>query len=117
MKNRISYSVTNQNNEVIYKGALLSELIETIIINTFKKIDNKFSILTKLERDYYSYYCELNQCFLNSSSYKWNSIKIIELVHNNSEFINEEDFIYFNKSKLELKHSERILKYSKGVFI
>lgn len=117
MKKRISYTVLNINEEVLYKGYMLSELIETIIINTLKKIDNKYSIITKLEKDYYSYFCELNQFFLNSNCYNWESIKIIELIHNNNEFINEDDYIFFKKTNIKLKHSKKQLKYDKGVVI
>lgn len=117
MKKRISFTVVNKNDSVIYKGAKLSELIETTIINTLNSVDKRHSILTKLEKDTFSYYCELNKCFLNSKYYNWENIKIIELIHNNKDYINKEDFIYFKKNKILLKKQENHFKYKKQMNI
>jgi hypothetical protein len=100
-----------QNGKIIYKGHILSELIETLILNQIKDIDENSNSLVKINKNMYAYLCELSNCYNHSKKYKWDHIKIVEICINNKDFIEEKDFIHFEKQDIQYKRRKSKLNY------
>ncbi|OFS55438.1 hypothetical protein HMPREF2664_04340 [Staphylococcus sp. HMSC064E03] len=100
-----------QNGKVIYKGHILSELIETLILNQIKYIDENNNSLVKINKNIYAYLCELSNCYNDSKEYEWEHIKIVEICFNNKDFIEEKDFIHFEKQDIQYKKIKNKLNY------
>jgi hypothetical protein len=100
-----------QNGKIIYKGHILSELIETLILNQVKDIDENSNSLVKINKNMYAYLCELSNCYNHSKEYKWDHIKIVEICINNKDFIEEKDFIHFEKQDIQYKKMKSKLNY------
>lgn len=99
---KAKYEVLNFENEIVISGNILSEIIDTTILNTFKYLENEKSLLYKLEKDYFGYYNVLATIYKSSDSFYWNSIKYIEMIHNNEQFLSENIFIKFKKYRYTL---------------
>lgn len=105
-KRKPKYEVLNHNNEIIISGDILSEIISTTILETFKYLENSKSLLYKIERNYYSFYNILSGIYKNSEYFYWDNIKQIELIHNNSDFLSKENFVKFRKNTWILINSK-----------
>lgn len=108
---RTKYKVVNKDNKVIYSGFLLDELIETLILNHIKYLDDKYNSMTKIEKNYYDYFCELSNCYKQSHVYDWEAIQIIEIVYNNSSYIDENEYIFFVKPTIKFKKETQTMIY------
>lgn len=108
---RTKYKVVNKDNKVIYSGFLLDELIETLILNHIKYLDYKYNSMTKIEKNYYDYFCELSNCYKQSHVYDWEAIQIIEIVYNNSSYIDESEYIFFVKPTIKFKKETQTMIY------
>lgn len=110
---RLKYKIVDKDNNTKYQGYLLGELIETLILNQIKYLDNQYNSMTKIENNLYTYFCELSNCYNESSAYKWEDIKIIEIVYNNSQYIDEDNFIYFLRPKIKVTKKLKNINYYK----
>lgn len=97
-KKKAKYEVLNQQNEIIISGDILSEIIATTILDTFKHLENDKSLLYKIEKNYFSFYDILSGVYKNSEYFYWDNIKQIELIHNNDTFLDQSKFIKFKRN-------------------
>ncbi|WP_218117658.1 hypothetical protein, partial [Staphylococcus sp. HMSC034G07] len=65
-KNKPKYEVLNQNNDIIISGDILSEIISTTILETFKHLESDKSLLHKINKNYFSFYNVLADVYKNS---------------------------------------------------
>lgn len=100
-------SVETKNGEVIVRGKSLAELIEIIVLKKIKEIDEKYSAITKIERNYYQYMNQLGSIYNISEVYDAaikevpSCLKTIEDTYNQSDYIDESEFIKFKIEKLD----------------
>lgn len=111
---KAKYEVLNDKNEIVISGNLLSEIIETTILNTFKFLESEKNLLSKIEKNYFSYYNVLATIYKSSDSLYWNNIEYIEMIHNNVQFLDSSRFIKFRKNTWELTDSKNKIKLSKN---
>ena len=111
---KAKYEVLNDKNEIVISGNLLSEIIETTILNTFKFLESEKNLLSKIEKNYFSYYNDLATIYKSSDSLYWNNIEYIEMIHNNVQFLDSSRFIKFRKNTWELTDSKNQIKLSKN---
>lgn len=96
------YKVLDKNDNVLIQGALLHEIIETIILNTVKRLEKEKSMITRIEKNYFAYFNVLSTIYQNSNHILWKNIEMIENLHNNKEFLNSNKFIKFKKDTFSL---------------
>lgn len=117
-RKKAKYEVLNFNNDVILSGDILSEVIATTILDTFKHLENEKSLLHKIHKDYFSFYNILAGVYKNSDYLLWDNIELIEIIHNNKKYLDENKFIKFKKNTWTLTKAElKIdLNFHKKVF-
>ncbi|EHT3670528.1 hypothetical protein KXP69_002300 [Staphylococcus pseudintermedius] len=94
-------SVETKSGEVIVRGNKLAELIEVIVLKKIDEIDKKYSTIIKIERNYFQYMNQLGSIYNISEVYDAaikevpSCLEIIEDVYNQSNYIDESEFIKF----------------------
>lgn len=116
-RRKAKYEVMNHEKELILSGDILGEVIATTILDTFKYLENDKSLLYKIEKDYFSFYNILAGVYKNSDYLLWENIELVELIHNNQNFLDQSKFIKFKKNTWTLVRPElRInLSFRKGI--
>ncbi|MEB7678011.1 hypothetical protein NGB25_12960 [Staphylococcus saprophyticus] len=105
-RKKSKYEVLNYENDVILSGDVLSELIATTILETFKHLENDKSLLHKINKNYFSFYNVLADVYKNSEYLLWDNIKAIEIIHNNQKYLHESKFIKFKRNTWTLTKAE-----------
>ncbi|MBM6223812.1 hypothetical protein H6K85_11865 [Staphylococcus epidermidis] len=99
------YIVQKAGGQIIAEGNILSELIEFVYSNQINNIDQRYSTLTKIERNLYQYMNQLSSIYNVADDYA-EAIKsapccldtILE-AYNQSRFIKSEEFIDIKVNK------------------
>ncbi|MDU4468630.1 MAG: hypothetical protein E7I99_10210 [Streptococcus mitis] len=93
------YIVEKRGGYIITKGKVLSELIEHVYINQIHNIEQKYSTLTKVEKDYYQYMNQLSSIYNVADEYAKAiesapcCLETILEVYNQEQFIESDEFI------------------------
>lgn len=105
-RKKSKYEVLNYENDVILSGDLLSELIATTVLETFKHLEDDKSLLYKINKNYFSFYNVLADVYKNSEYIFWDNIESIEIIHNNKKYLHENKFIKFKRNTWTLTKAE-----------
>ena len=105
-RKKSKYEVVNYENDVILSGDILSEIIATTVLETFKHLEDDKSLLYKINKNYFSFYNVLADVYKNSEYIFWDNIESIEIIHNNKKYLHENKFIKFKRNTWTLTKAE-----------